>query len=349
MNSDSIHMTKDALEVKDELVNFSEITANSQLISYNQIIGGGTSNHIYELCFENPSIKFIQKVFADYVDNSDTELEYSNHKILFENNINVPQPYFIKLTPNTRNRSYFVMEKVDGPRLVDVKEAYPELYEQLIRKLMQELYKIHTLDPKLFPKILLPNIQENPFAPIDRKLEICQIYVENCPEELKELIPVHEWLEKNKINYPCEKLVVVHGDYHSFNILVTDDKDFKILDWNALGISDFRMDVAYTATPESYTSKTQSSEDRMKRANQIVGVYEEISKNKVEGLPYFMILSSTFNLIRLYSMINNTNITGENEETENFFRSVSDYFLFLRYLVKENCNIELHQIKEFFE
>ena len=109
------------------------------------------------------------------------------------------------------------------------------------------------------------------------------------------------------------------------------------------------MDVVYTATTESYTSKTQSSEDRMKRANQIVGIYEEISKNKVEGLHYFMILSSTFNRIRLYSMINNPDITGENEETENFFRTVSDYFLFLRYLVKENCNIELHQIKEFFE
>jgi len=343
------HQQDHALEVQQELMTLGVITTDSQLISYDQIICGGSDCHIYELCFEKPIIKFIQKVFTGNEDNPWAEFEYSNLKILYENNINVPQPYFLKLTPNTRDRPYLVMEKVDGPRLIDEKEAYPELYEHLTRKLVQELYKIHTLDPQLFPKILLPNIQENPFAPIERKLERSKKYLGKYPEELKELIPVHEWLEKNKTNYPCEKLAVVHGDYHSFNILVTEDKDFKILDWNDVVIGDFRMDVAYTATTESYTSKTQSSEDRMKRANQIVGIYEKISKNKVEGLHYFMILSSTFNRIRLYSMINNPDITGENEETVNFFKSVKDYFLFLADLVKETCNIELNQIKEYFD
>lgn len=160
-----------ALEVLQELVNFSEITTDSQLINYDQIIGGGSDCHIYELCFENPSIKFIQKVFTDNEDNPWAEFEYSNLKILFENNINVPQPYFLKLTPNTRDRPYLVMEKVEGPRLAEVKGNYPEQYEQLIRKLLLDLYKIHSLDPKLFPEIPLPNIQENPFEPIEIKLE----------------------------------------------------------------------------------------------------------------------------------------------------------------------------------
>ncbi|MCE7743459.1 MAG: phosphotransferase [Candidatus Heimdallarchaeota archaeon] len=343
MSNESSH----TLEVKQELVRIGMLAADSQLISYEQIVGGGSDCHIYELCFENSSIKFIQKVFTSNSDNPYAEFEYSNHKILFENNINVPQPYLLKLTPNTRDRPYFVMEKVEGPRLVEVKGNYPEQYEHLIRKLLQDLYKIHSLDPQLFPKIPLPNIQENPFAPIDRKLERSKKHLDKYPKDLKELIPVHEWLEKNKTNYPCEHLAVVHGDYHSFNILVTEDKDFKILDWNDVVISDFRMDVAYTATSESYTSKTQSSENRMKRANQIVGVYEEISKNKVEGLPYFMVLNSTFNLIRLYSMINNTSITGENEETKKFFISVYDYFLFLADIIEINCNVELTQLRIF--
>ena len=326
-----------ANEVQKELVKLGVITSDSNMISYKQIVGGGSANSIYEMIFENPSISFIQKVNT-YNEDQDVRHEYTNQKILFENYINVPQPFFMKLTPNSRDNPYLVMEKVVGPRLVDVKEENPSQYEHLIEKLLLELFKIHNLNTKLFPKLLFPDIQENPFTLIDRKLHLINLYLERYLEDLEELIPVVKWLERNKESYPCERLVIVHGDYHSFNIIVQENQELKILDWTGIKISDFRMDVAYTATTESYTKEDGlSAKRRMKNVELIKNKYEQISGVKVEGISYFMILTCMFNLVRLYSQINNPEITGENEVTKDFFRSVYDYFLFL-----------VDQIKEYF-
>jgi len=80
----------------------------------------------------------------------------------------------------------------------------------------------------------------------------------------------------------------------------------------------------------------------------IVSAYEQISGSKVENLSYFMILANTFNLIRFYSGINNPTITNETEDTMNFFKSVKEYPMLLVKLVKETCNIDLRQIKDYF-
>jgi aminoglycoside phosphotransferase (APT) family kinase protein len=344
-----------ALEVKEELVKLGVITDETSLINYNQMSGGGAACILFELCFENPSKKFIQKIdpynntsdqFEDYEINS--RFEYNNLKTLFENGFDVPQPYFLKLAPNTRNLPYFVMEKVEGLRLVEVKGKNPDQYEQLIEKLLKALFKIHSLNPQLFPSFTIEELQKDPYASIEEKLRIHKIYLKGYPEELKELVPVVEWLEKNKINYPCEKLVVTHGDFHSFNIIVEENKTFKILDWGSLALRDFRMDVSYTATTESYFDEDQTFEDRMKRVSLIVSIYEKISGRKIEGLDYFMILGCIFNLIRLYGAINNPNITGVKEEDVAFFHTVKDYFLFCAYFIREICNVELRQIGEYF-
>ena len=350
MNSDSLDDNIHALEIQQELVELQVVSTDSSLISYNQIEGGGTANTFFEMCFENPSVKFIQKIDKYYQNGEQSaESEYNYMKILYENGFSIPQPFFLKLVPNTRNLLYYVMEKIEGLRLVEVKEKNPNQYEKLIENLIKELYKIHNLDPLLFPTIPTFDIKENPHAAIDEKLTIGKLYLERYPEDLAELRSVFEWLEKNKDHYPCNELVVNHGDFHSFNIIVQENHEFKILDWNAMSLNDYRMDVAYTATTESYFDKNQTMKDRMDRVFWISNVYEQISGKKIEGLVFFMILAATFNLIRLYSQINNPDITGENEKTKEFFKIVNDYFLFLAYVIKKECNIDLKQLREFFE
>ncbi len=142
---------------------------------------------------------------------------------------------------------------------------------------------------------------------------------------------------------------ILHGNIHSYNILVQENQDLIILDCTGIEISDVRMDVCYAAPSESYVSEyKQTSEERIKNASVIARMYEQISGTKIEGLSYFMILTCTYNLIRLYSQINNPTIPNENEETEEFFRSIYDYFLFLVAIIDEECKIELKQVKEYF-
>ena len=346
--SDMEEQLNHALEVQQELVRLNVIPADSSLVSYRRIKGGGAAHIFFELCFENPSREFLQKI-STYKDSKEyVELEYNTLKILFENNLSVPQPFFIKLVPNTRNQPYFIMEKIEGVSFAKVKGNNPDLYEQLTEKQLKELLKIHNLDLSVFPEIPIPNIEENPYAPIDDKLSIFKLYLDGFPKELEELLPVYKWLVKNRIQYPCEELVVTHGDFHSFNIMVGKNQELRIIDWGAMSITDFRMDVAYSVTTESYIDDEQISDTRMKRAILAASIYEKLSGRKIEGLAYFMILACNFNLIRLYSQINNPNITGENEDTAAYFHTVKDYFLFLAYVIKETCNVELKQIKEYF-
>ena len=341
MNADNIQSNEHALEVQEELKKRNIIPDNSKFDIYKQLQGGADTT-IFEISFQNHSNKYIQRIFRPYASNQVAEFEYNVQKTLFENNINVPEPYLIKLTPNTRERPYFIMEKIEGTRLDQVFNKNPEQLEQLIGKFLQELHKIHSIDPKLFPQIPLPDIQNNQYVPIDQTLTRRKSVLEKFPTELKELKPVIDWLENNKTNNPCRKLVVIHGDYHPLNIIVQEDLKYQILDWTGAHISDFRMDLGFATVSISVGA-------RKNLAPMIASAYEQISGSKVENLSYFMILANTFNLIRFYSGINNPTITNETEDTMNFFKSINEYPLFLVELVKETCNINLRQIKDYFD
>ncbi|MBA7520441.1 hypothetical protein ES705_12537 [subsurface metagenome] len=340
MNVDNIQTNRHALEVQEEFKKLNIIPDNSKINSYIQLHGGADTT-IFEIGFQNHSTKYIQRIFRPYASNQTAEFEYSVQKTLFENKINVPETYMIKLTPNTREKPYFIMEKVEGTRLDQVFNKKPEQLEQLVGKFLQELHKIHSIDPNLFPKIPSPDIQKNPYALIEQTLTRRKSVLEKFPTELKELKPVIDWLENNKTNNPCRKLVVIHGDYHPFNIIVQEDLKYQILDWTGVNISDFRMDLGFA-------SVVISVGESKNLAPMIASTYEQISRTKVENLSYFMILANTFNLIRFYSGINNPTITNETEDTMNFFKSLKEYPLLLVELVKETCNIDLRQIEDYF-
>lgn len=340
VNSDTMQ-NEPALEVQEELTKHNIIPEDSILSNYRQLQGGADTT-IFEISFKNHSKKFVQRIYRPGSSEKHVEFEYNVQKTLFENNVSVPETYLIKLTPNALERPYFVMEKIEGTSLAEIFGNNPDQFEQLLYKYLQELHKIHSVDPSLFSQHTLYDIQKIPYAPIDACLTRRRTFFDKYPDDLQELRPVIDWLEKHKQNNPCEKLVVVHGDYHGQNIIVQENQDFKILDWSNADISDFRRDLGFATV----ATGSMVGEDL---APMIAGVYEEISEIKVENLNYFMILDNLFNMIRFYSGINNPRITNENEDTMNFFKSVRSYPLYLVEVIKETCNIELNQIEEYFE
>ncbi len=341
MKSEDVCVNIHALEVLEELIKHRIIPEDSELDDYTQVYGGADTT-IFEISFKDYPTKYIQRIFRSEVSKEHAEFEFIIQKILFDNDVSVPQPFLMKFTPNSLERFYFIMEKIEGPQLAQAFESNPEQFDNLLFKQFKELHKIHTVDPKLFPQIVSFDIKENPFAPVEYLLNRRKSFLEKYPEDLKELKPVFDWLEEHKKDNPCKKLVVVHGDYHGFNIIVQENQELKILDWTGISISDFRRDLAFAAT----TTSSMVGEDM---SSIIVSVYEQISGLKVENLHYFLILENIFNLIRFYSGINNPLITNETEDTMNFFKSVRTYPLFLVDLIKETCDIELNQIKEFFK
>jgi len=141
---------------------------------------------------------------------------------------------------------------------------------------------------------------------------------------------------------------VSKGIYKSLNCgFSSADAQHKVLQNRRRVASCFGLKVdALYSLKQAHTCRVVTLQQNL--ASQFERFYEEISGKKVGNLRYFMILSSVHNLMRFYSGMNNPSITNETEDTMAFFKSVSEYPLFLVKLVKDECNIDLSQVKDYF-
>jgi aminoglycoside phosphotransferase (APT) family kinase protein len=233
------------------------------------------------------------------------------------------------------------MKKIKGKGMNEILEHHPEMLDETINKYIHAMASIHSINPDLFPRIPKMDIQKNPYAVIDQALDSVKLRIKKYPEDLTEFKLVVDWLDENKTKNPCEELVVVHGDFHPFNIIVDEEETFQILDWTGINISDFRRDL-------SFATGAISAGMRKNLTSLFSEKYEELTGRKTKNLEYFMILSSAWNLLRWYSGINNPTITGESEETMTFFKTVREYPLLMVELVKEECGIDIQQIRNYF-
>ena len=332
---------KYAIELQNELIKEGIIPPNSEITIYSQVHGGADTT-IFEIGFENHPTHYIQRILRPTTSRESAEYEFSNQTTLFENGIKVPETYFIRHPPNLYDRTYYVMKKVKGRGLNEVLTQDGERFVDIVSKYIHEMTRIHSIDSNLFPKLLRPDIEKNPFAAIDQGLVGVKARIEKYPEDLEELSLLVNWLDEKKIENPCEDLVVIHGDYHPFNIVVDEDGTYQILDWTGISISDFRKDLSFaTVALSAGTGKSLAPE--------FSRIYEEFTGNKVNNLEYFMILSSTWNLLRWYSGINNPSINNESVETMEFFKSIREYPNLIVNLVKEESGIDLQQIRNYFD
>ncbi|MGY5858656.1 MAG: aminoglycoside phosphotransferase family protein [Candidatus Thorarchaeota archaeon] len=329
-----------AIELMKELMEKQIIPESSKIEVYTQVHGGADTT-IFEIGFKDHSTRYIQRILRETVPKEAAEFEYANQTILFENGISVPETYFINYPPNSYGRNYYVMKKIEGKGLNEIFLENPEQFDDITNKYIQEMIKIHSIDPNLFPLIPRKDIQKKPYTVIDHALAGVKLKIEKYPDDLAELNQVVNWLDEHKKENPCEELVVIHGDYHPFNIIVDDQQKYQILDWTGINISDFRQDI-------SFATVTLSSAVGQNLAKLFMYKYEQFTGKKVKNLEYFMILSSIWNLMRMYSGLNNPGINNEGEEILQFFKSIQFYPLLLIDLVKEVCGIDLEQIRSYF-
>jgi len=112
MKSEDVCENIHALEVLEELIKHKIIPEDSELDDYTQIYGGADTT-IFEISFKDYPKKFIQRIFRLEVSKEHAEFEFIVQKILFENDVSVPQPFLMKFNPNTLERFYFIMEKIE--------------------------------------------------------------------------------------------------------------------------------------------------------------------------------------------------------------------------------------------
>ncbi len=144
--------------------------------------------------------------------------------------------------------SFMVMERADGVALLeglDIGRALlglPKILRRVARQLSIASVQLHDLDPQ-------PIIQSLSAAGVD----IASLGVEARLDEIRAAASVPfagfaelvAWLESRRPS--LAPAVVCHGDIHPFNMLMTADESFTLLDWTNANLCRREFDVGFTA------------------------------------------------------------------------------------------------------
>ena len=124
-----VQSNRHAVELRDDLASEGIIPEDSEITFYEQLHGGADTT-IFEIGFRDVSNTYVQRIFRPMVSDAGAEFEYSVQKTLHENGINVPKTYFIKYAPNTYDRPYFVMDKIEGITITEAFQRNPDRYDR---------------------------------------------------------------------------------------------------------------------------------------------------------------------------------------------------------------------------
>lgn len=144
--------------------------------------------------------------------------------------------------------AYMVMERVDGAQLLErlgigrALFSLPKILRRIAHQLSRATLQLHDLDPQ-------PVIDELELAGID----IASLGAEARLGEIRNAArssgagfdALLEWLESRRPAFTPD--VVCHGDIHPFNMLVTADGSFNVLDWTNGNLCRREYDVGFTA------------------------------------------------------------------------------------------------------
>ncbi|MHA1992389.1 MAG: phosphotransferase family protein [Candidatus Hodarchaeales archaeon] len=270
-------------EMKQEIIN--ELASNKSDITkfkigdFKKLQGADTETFSFNLLHEEERTSLILRVFRETTDRA--ENEFNTLQKLHSADLSVPKPYTWRKHSPTFSRSYLIMEKIPGLIATDYfwqLNTEKEKFE-LISLFIEELANLHNIDWKHhFPNINKPDIENNPYAFVEQVI--------SRPRELiikynvNELKPLIEWLEKNKEE--TENLALLHGDYHTNNVIATPEGKLVIIDWTDIKVGDYRLDLGFAIV-------TMSSGGGDLAIN-FISEYEKFSGMKVNNIDYFMIL-----------------------------------------------------------
>ena len=287
---------------------------NSRMSEFQQIFGGAdTTIYGFDLISDSESIPLILRIYRPVFSGS-AKKEFTVLQKLHAGGIGVPKPYLCVEKSDTTGRAYIIMERIEGPLLSDeltASQSTPR-FDQLVESFARNLVAIHSLDwTKTLTFLDRYDITENPHLFLTYELGHPKKII--ADHQVDALSPVIEWMEANPVE--LKESCLLHADYHAMNNLVRNENEMVTIDWANAKLGDFRYDLGFAVLALNSMG--------LDLGDKLVSLYESISGKKVMNLEYFMVLSSLWNLLRIYSCVFDYRITGENEVTANLF--TSDY------------------------
>ena len=196
--------------------------------------------------------------------------------------MNYSVPKVVLFEPDARHlgHPFIVMDYIVGTSFWRAFEAAdPGTRTELTRSYVAQLIALHALDPRLFEPA---TVQTHPYRYIAGELEQLRRDSVNSPHAM--LTEIVQWLEQRKQAVPCERPVILHRDYHPWNVLVDAAQNLCVIDWD-WQIGDARFDLAWTCT-------LLQRSDFHTFSNAVRDEYARQSDRSIDDLGYFEVLTT---------------------------------------------------------
>lgn len=228
---DSLKVQQDLLEQHESLLN-GEFTA----LSNAERLTGGRCNSVYKINFD--SVDRVLKISTGLYRTIEMKREVIAIKSLMNQGCRHIVPNIIKFK-DFENHAYLVEDYIEGEtvrkrlRYCESKKDRLEVWKRL-GQVLDEIHKVYQSD----------DIKS---TWLNGQLEIAKLNMEANlldPEEFEEEIPEEalEWLILNKPKR--EQISLLHGDYRTKNVMIDNNKNYKVMDWGFVDIGDPYYDLA---------------------------------------------------------------------------------------------------------
>ncbi len=323
-------------EILDQIGQEYQEFEGAAIGEFNRILGGAdTTIYGFDILSEKKRIPLILRIYRPQYSSSASR-EFEVMLKLYKAGISVPKPYIINEESEVAGSSYIIMERIEGRNLSEAlleSQGTPR-FHVLLESFAKNLVEINQLDwKKDFGFLSGYYIEENHHLFVSHQLSHPKRIIDE--HDIEMLVPVINWLEENQpvMGEPC----LLHSDYHAMNVLVRDDDSLVTIDWANVKLGDYRYDLGFAVLVLNSMIPGLS--------NEILDAYQRISGKQVDNLEYFTVLSSIWNLLRVYSGVFDYSVTGENEETARLLASdFYDYAAAIVMTTQETTGISLQEL-----
>jgi uncharacterized protein YhfF len=277
------------------------VVSNKKLFGENvniKEINAGFNNSIFDI-----DDKYIIKICDDYEKEKQFEVE-SNFYFSNVNNNAIPKLFKFDNSKKDVPYVYEIIEKVKG------KTVYYYWYkmnenerEEFISKLMLIIKELHSKD----------------YNSYDWPSKIKQAVINNynkCKDlfNMEEQHIITDSLSLYEIILSDNKFSLIHNDLHFDNILIDEDKNIKLIDFNDSEIAPFDYDLRLLYMSKEQPWKWANSEmDPFQKPKDYAKIFEYVKKyypelNKLKHLEERMIIYSILNDIMLLTRFKHNNL-----------------------------------------
>jgi aminoglycoside phosphotransferase (APT) family kinase protein len=254
----------------------------------------------------------------------------------------VPQVLSLEWQRSPFDCPFVIMERIHG---VSLGEAYwagsLEQQQEALALLYQLIARLHALGGStLLPSSPL-QASRDPYAFIDDDLT----FLETLRQRLTArnalvLQSALSWLHSKRATVPCERLALVHGDFHPSNVLLRSDGAPYVIDWSNARLADPRTDLAWTRLITSADALPGGGEMHRR-------LYEQYAGAKVTNLAYFDVLACTRLLLSvLISLQSGAAQQGMRPEAEELMRRSATHTRYVAAQLQQYTGIPMPALED---